>query len=118
MEEEVGLALGGGFGLGVQAGDLVVDAADFGFDRRGVLALRFEDADLLRGGFALVLELLFGGFRGAAGFIAGESLVDEFPMVAAAEFEAFADGVWVLADGADIEHGGGTFGVGRGWNQP
>ena len=80
------------FGLGVEFGDLIVDAADFCFDRGSVLALALEHADLFGNRFARVLQLLLGSLRGAACLVTGEHVVDEFPMVSAPGFKAFLDG--------------------------
>ena len=87
VEEEVALLCGGVFGEGIELGDFLVDGADFCLDVGGVFAFGFELADLLGGAFALCLKFLLCGFRGAAGVIAGEDFVDEFPVIAAASLE-------------------------------
>ena len=106
VEQQIVLLGGGVFGLHVECGDLFVDGADLGLDGGGVLALGLELADLLGNGFPRALELLFGGLQRTAGLVAGEHVVDEFPMIAAPGFEAILDGGGVVADDADIEHGG------------
>jgi hypothetical protein len=70
------------------------------------LSLRFEFPDLLAQGIAAGLELLSFGFAAAAGFVAGDDFVDQFPNFAAAVAEAILDGFRVFAKGADVEHGG------------
>ena len=117
VEQQVVLLGGGVLRLHVERGDLLVDGADLGLDGGGVLALGLEHADLLGNGFPRVLELLLGGFQRAAGLVAGEHVVDEFPVVAAPGFEAVLDGGGVVADDADVEHGGTTLTGDGGRNQ-
>src|SRR5690606_7821030 len=105
VHQQILLARRGGIGVGVVGGDLFVDRADLGLDGGGVLALALEDADLLGDLLALGLEALLFGLGAAAGFVAGEDVVDEGPVVAPAGLEARADGVGVFADLADVEHG-------------
>ena len=108
IKQQISLLGGGVIRLHVEGVDLLVDGADLGFDRRSILALAFEHADLLGNGFPRILQLLLGGFQSAAGFVAGEHRGDEFPVIAAAGFEAVLNGGGVVAEDADIEHGGAT----------
>jgi hypothetical protein len=63
---------------------------------------------LFGNGFPRVLELLLGSFQCPAGLIASEHFMDKFPVISAAGFEAILDGGGVIADDADVEHGGET----------
>ena len=117
VEQQFVLADGRGFRLGVEGGDLLVDAADFGFDGGSVLALGLELADVFGNRFPGILELLFVGLQLAACFVTGEHVVNKLPMIAAAVFEAILDEGGVFADDADIEHGAATLAGDGGWNQ-
>jgi hypothetical protein len=78
--------------------------------------LALSMADLFGDGFAGILELLFVGLELAAGFVAGEHVVNELPVIATPVFEAFLDGGGVFADDADIEHGAATLAGDGGWD--
>ena len=90
--------------LRVEGGDLFADGLGLGLNCGGVLAGALEFADFLGDGVALALEGVgFGDGRAAAG-VEVQYLRDVHG--GAAVLQAFADGVGVVADEFDVEHGG------------
>lgn len=84
--------------------DSRIDAADFGFDGAGILAVFLGDADFLADAVAVALQLLALGFSRAAGSVDGDQFIHHRGVIAPAIGEALFDQVWVLTDEADVEH--------------
>ena len=85
--------------------DLFPDLLDLRLDEAAVLSFCTQGPDLLGSFLTLGLELLFGGLCLAAVFVASQNLVNQVRRTIVAERQALPDGVGVLADGTDIDHG-------------
>ena len=111
VEQVFLLTLRGDFHLGIDGIDFRIDGAGFSLGGGGILALALGHADLFGELLALGLQGLFFRLGGTALFIAGQHIIDEFPVIAATEFEAILNGGRIFADDSNVEHEGDELSV-------